>query len=207
MDLSDPARAVLPAGTAAVLRVLVGADSAFTIRQLARVAGVSAPVAGDVVHRLGEHGIVLTEHAGRAILCRFNSEHLAAVSIRELVTLRRRLLERLRDELTSWEIAPLHASLFGSAARGDGGTASDLDLLVVRPGDLSEQEVSDWDEQLFATGQRVGAATGNPINWFDATLVDLARAIEADESIVAEWRRDAVPLAGESLAAMLRKVS
>ncbi|HZI96629.1 MAG TPA: hypothetical protein VFD41_03780 [Actinomycetales bacterium] len=207
MDLSDPARAVLPAGTAAILRVLVGADTSFTMRQLARLAGVSAPLAGDVVRRLAEHGLVLTEPAGRAILCRYNNDHLAAEPLRELIRLRARLLELLSQELAAWEIAPLHASLFGSASRGDGGTASDLDILVVRTDDLDTEQRGRWDDQLFTTGQRVRAATGNPVNWFDATVGDLARAVQGGETIVADWRRDGTPLVGDSLSVILRTVA
>jgi predicted nucleotidyltransferase len=207
MDIGSPVRALVPTGTASVLRVLVGADASFTIRQLARTAGVSAPLAADIVHRLAAHGLVTTQPAGRALLCRFNKDHLAAPAIRDLVTLRARLLEFLREEIATWPIASVHASLFGSAARGDGDTDSDLDLLVIRPDDLTEQETSTWDEQLYATARRTQAATGNPTSWFEITLAELARAALADEPIVTEWRRDAVSLAGESLASTLRKVA
>jgi len=207
VDLSDPARVVFPAGTAAVLRVLVGADTPFTIRRLARLAGVSAPVAGDVVHRLADHGLVITEPAGRAIHCRFNNDHLAAVPVRALVTLRAGMIQLLRNEIAGWQLAPAHASIFGSAARGDGGIASDLDLLVVRTGDPSTPDADLWDEQLFSTGQRVRLATGNSVNWFDTTTDNLAGAVRAGQPIVADWRRDAILLAGKNLAAMLRTVA
>jgi predicted nucleotidyltransferase len=207
VDLANPARAVLPTGTAAVLRVLTGAKSSFTIRELARLAEVSAPVAGDVVHRLADHGLVLIRPAGSALLCRFNDDHLAARAMRDLITLRARMIELLRDEIKGWAIHSAHASLFGSAARGDGGIESDLDLLVVRPDELSESEGSAWDEQLAATGRRALAATGNPANWLDITRVDLALAVEAGEPIVEQWRHDAVDLAGESLASLLRGVA
>jgi hypothetical protein len=207
MDLGNPARAIFPAGTAAVLRILTGADTSFTIRELSRLAGVSAPVAGNVVHHLADHGLVLTEPAGQAIMCRFNNDHLAARGIRDLVTLRGRLIDLLREEINGWAIVSVHASLFGSAARGDGSIASDLDLLVVRPEGLTEDEISIWERQLAATGQRARAATGNPANWLDLTLHDLALAVRAGEPIVTQWRQDAVALTGESLTSVLREVA
>jgi len=155
------------------------------------------------VHRLVRQGLVLTEPVGNAIICRFNNEHLAARSIRELITLRSSLLALLRAEISGWAIVSVHASLFGSAARGDGDTESDLDLLVVRRDDLTAQEKSSWDDQLAATGQRARIATGNPANWFDITRSDLSQAVEAAEPIVAQWRRDSIPLAGESLTALI----
>lgn len=43
MNIGEPTDIVLPRATAAVFHVLVGADASFSIRQLARIAGVSAP--------------------------------------------------------------------------------------------------------------------------------------------------------------------
>ena len=42
MDWNEPAAAVMSRGTAAVLRVLAGADGSFCVRELARLAG--API-------------------------------------------------------------------------------------------------------------------------------------------------------------------
>jgi hypothetical protein len=95
-------------------------------------------------------------------LCRLNRAHLAAAAVVELVQLRGRMLELLRREIASWAVAPEHASLFGSAARGDGDTSSDLDILdilVIRPTGRAEDDPT-WGEQLVTSGQRVHAATG-----------------------------------------------
>ena len=120
MDLSDPARAVMTPSVSAVLRVLVRASPAeFTLREVARLAGVSHNSAQTVVHRLADHGLVTVRPAGRALLCGFNSEHLAADAVAALVTLRSRLVQALAEELSGWSPPPTHASLFGSAARGD----------------------------------------------------------------------------------------
>jgi len=194
---------VLAPGTSAVLRALAGANVAFTIRQLARTAGVSPNRAHQVVQRLAEHGLVMVEQAGKAKLCRLNRNHLAADVVIELVRLRARMVELLRQEITGWRIQPAHASLFGSTARGDGDTSSDLDILVVRPRDGDTA----WEEQLFVSGQRIYSATGNHVAWFDISADDLQRSARADQPIVHEWRRDAVHLAGTELPSLLRKLS
>jgi predicted nucleotidyltransferase len=205
MDLSDPARVVMAPASAAVLRVLVGAPgSRFTMRELAVVAGVSHNAAQTAVHRLVEHGVVLTEPAGRAILCQFNREHLAADAITGLVTLRTRLLKVLTAEVASWTVQAVHASLFGSAARGDGTTGSDLDLLVVRPGLRTGGSVESWEEQLVVSGQRLRLVTGNPVSYVDLTRAGFREAVRTGEPIVASWRTDAIHLGGERLATLLR---
>jgi DNA-binding transcriptional ArsR family regulator len=83
-----------------------GADAAFTVRQVARVAGVSHNRAHQVILRLAEHGLVLTEEQGPSKLCRLNREHLAATAVVELVQLRARMLEFLRQEIAGWAVAP-----------------------------------------------------------------------------------------------------
>ena len=102
---------------------------------------------------------------------------------------------------------PLHVSLFGSAARGDGDTTSDLDLLVIRPDTPQDDDDDIWDEQLFASGERVVAATGNLAAWFVTTPADLRRAVDAGEPVIGEWRRDGIHLAGRRLEALLREAA
>jgi predicted nucleotidyltransferase len=116
---------------------------------------------------------------------------------------RSRLLGFLRDEVKSWGERPLHVSLFGSAARGDGGTGSDLDLLVVKP-DASDDR---WETQLYESGERVLSATGNRAAWFITAREDLTRAVRAGEPILDEWRRDNIHLAGRRLEQLLREAA
>jgi predicted nucleotidyltransferase len=205
MDLGEPATVVMPSGTAAVIRALAGTERAMTMRQLARVAGVSHQRAGQVIARLAAHGLVLTEAQGPSLLCRLNRDHLAAPAVAALAQLRATLLKTLVDEIGSWERAPVHASLFGSAARGDGGLTSDLDVLLVRPDD--HDVAPRWADQLSTSGERLRQVTGNAVSWFDLDIADLTRAVQSQEPIVQEWQRDAVRLAGTDLTRLLRQAS
>ena len=203
MNTGEATDIVLPRATAAVFRVLVGTDASFSIRQLARVAGVSAPRAVEIVNHASERGLILVEQAGRSRMCRFNSEHLAAGAVIELVTIRQRMLRAIEDEIASWSIAPLHASLFGSAARGDGNTNSDLDLLLVR----TEAEPSDeWEEQKYTSGVRLRSKIGNHVSWFDISLTEMKRAMRETEPIIAEWKKDSICLSGLPLWDLFRQI-
>jgi tRNA nucleotidyltransferase (CCA-adding enzyme) len=73
-------------------------------------------------------------------------DHLAAPAAEMLANLRERLIEEIRGMVGEWPIGPLHVSLFGSTARGDGGTQSDIDLFVIRAGDVDEDEPL-WRDQ------------------------------------------------------------
>jgi DNA-binding transcriptional ArsR family regulator len=204
MDVGRPAALVLPSGTEAVIRALAGTATALGVRELARVAGVSANRASQVLSHLEEHGLVIVEEHGAGRLCRLNRDHLAVEPLLALADMRGRLLGFLRDEVKLWGARALHVSLFGSAARGDGGTGSDLDLLVVK---ADAEDDNRWETQLYESGERILAATGNRAAWFIAAGEDLTRALRAGEPIIAEWRRDNIHLAGRRLEQLLREVA
>lgn len=206
MDLSEPALAVLSPGMASVLRVLAGANAPFTVRQLSRMAGLSAPSASDIVGRLRQHGVVLVEEAGPSQLCRLNRDHLLSDALVALVTARQTMFEFLRQEIAGWAMPSMHASLFGSAARGDGTTSSDLDILVVHEPLITPESQEQWEQQLHDSSQRLRAATGNPVSWFSVDSSDLHRARAAGEPIFAEWQADAVVLHGQPLSRLLVEV-
>jgi hypothetical protein len=189
------------------LRVLIGTDAPLGVREVARVAGVSANRASQVLAGLAAHGLVFVEEHGSGRLCRLNRAHLAVDALAALVGLRGRMIEFLRHDLQSWSRRPTHASLFGSAARGDGDTASDLDLLIVRPDVRKANDDEAWESQLFESGERIFAAIGNRAAWFVTSPANLRRALETGEPIIREWRRDAVHLTGRRLEALLREAA
>ena len=190
-----------------MLRVLTGTEVPLGVREVARVAGVSANRASQVLSYLAEHGLVLVEEHGAGRLCRLNRAHLAAGPLVALVELRGRMIEFLRQEIQTWDRRVMHASLFGSAARGDGSTSSDLDLLVVLADPHKGDDDEAWEEELYDSGERILAATGNRAAWFLTSPADLRRAVEAGEPIIGEWRRDGVHLAGRRLDALLREAA
>lgn len=203
MDLREPASLVMPPGVAAVLRILAGADAGFTGRQVARLAGMSPARTAEILAEFVRHGVVTVESAGPSQLCRLNQDHLLAGPLVALVTTRQSLLVELTGALGSWPVRPLHASLFGSAARGDGAVDSDLDVLVVHRTRLASAEQEQWDQQLHETGQALRDRVGNSVSWFSIDRAGLQRARRANEPIVLEWQRDGIHLLGERLNGLL----
>jgi predicted nucleotidyltransferase len=206
VDVAAPATVVLTPGMGAVLRALCGADAAFTVRHLARVAGVSHARTAEIINRLTDHGLVLVNEHGAGKLCRLNRDHLAAGAVCEIVQMRNRLLRLLGDTLDSWAIAPLHASLFGSAARGDGDVHSDLDVLLVRPDGVAPDDEG-WEQQLSGAMDLWQRATGNNVSLINVSRADIRRVVRAREPIVDEWRRDAIHLHGMDLPQLLRRAA
>jgi DNA-binding transcriptional ArsR family regulator len=206
VDVSRPIAAVVPTLDGPVLEVLARTTRPLSGRQVHQLAATGSEAGvRKVLGRLVDHGLVHMAEAGRTLLYTLNREHLAAPAVALLTGLRDSLIERLRAEIAGWTVAPVHASLFGSTARGDGDTGSDIDLLLIRP-DGVEPDESDWQEQVATLAEHVGTWTGNHAQVYDIDEAGLRAHVHAGEAIVDEWRRDAVTLCGTDLSRLLRQL-
>lgn len=207
MDLATPLRSLVPTLDAEALTVLAGTTAPLTGNRLAGLAprGSRAGLMR-VLERLVAHGLVLAEPAGAATLYRLNREHLLCEPLLATVQARRRLLDRLRAELESWASPCLHASVFGSVARGDATTSSDIDLLLVRPVGLEADETG-WQRQVRRLEASVEAWTGNALAILELTPSDLARSRDAGEPLLQALQEDAIVLVGRTVPALLADAS
>jgi nucleotidyltransferase-like protein len=204
MDVAYPIRAVVPTLDGPVLEVLARTRRPMTGREVHRLTGVGSPNGVRLaLRRLVGQGLVDAEERARSVFYVANRNHLAWPAVEQLTGLRSALFEALRAELETWAVAPLHASVFGSAARGDGDEASDIDILLIRPDDVDEDEPP-WDDQVDRLRRQVGEWTGNHCQAFQLDRSRLAEHVEAADPMVHDWQRDAVELVGEPLSAILR---
>lgn len=203
MDVARPYTAVCPTLDSTVLAVLAGTTKPLTGREVARLAGRSSHSGVlDVLNRLAEHGLVDRAEAGRAMLFTLNREHLAAPAVTVLATMRDELHDRIRGALDAWTIKPVHLSMFGSAARADGDVDSDIDLFVVRPSAIAEDD-GRWRDQLGNLSRRVERWTGNRVGIAEMHESELARLSRRDSPIGAELRSDAIRLHGPEVTQLL----
>ena len=203
MDVARPYTTICPTLDSGVLSVLAGTTRPLTGREIARLVGrPSHSGVLDALNRLAEHGLVDRQEAGRALLFTLNREHLAAPAVDVLAGMRTELLNRLRNAIGAWEIAPVHVSLFGSAARGEGDTRSDIDLFVVRPSSVTEEEPR-WRAQLDLLARQVERWTGNRAGIAEAAESEISRLRTDAPPIVDELRSDAIALAGSEATALL----
>lgn len=205
VDVARPYATVAPGVEGEVLVVLAGTTAPLTGRQIARLArrGTSPSVSA-ALDRLVEQGLVYRQHAGRAYLHTLNRDHVAAPVVEMLADLRVELLRRLRDAVRSWQLAPAHASMFGSAARADGDSSSDIDLLIVRSADVGEDDQT-WSAQLDALTEAVRAWTGNDAGIVELGESDLDQLRRNPPSILADLRADGIDLAGLPVRALFNE--
>lgn len=131
--------------------------------------------------RLAEQGVVEVSAAGAANLYRLNHDHLSAPHILALARLRDELLSRIREVVTSWQVSAEWVALFGSAARGDMRTDSDIDVFAVSDGVGSDS----WDEQAQDLAQRVRSWTGNDCRILEMTPQQVREGAASDPVLLA----------------------
>jgi predicted nucleotidyltransferase len=198
MNVAHPLRGIIPTLDAPVIEALAATTKPLTGREVNRLAGVGSPRGVQLVlRRLVAQGLVLTEGRDNAGYYLANREHLAWRALESLARLRLALRDRLSEEIAAWALQPLHASMFGSAARGDGDSASDIDLLLIRPGSI--ETIERWDQQLDRLREDVPKWTGNHCQAFDIGLARLAEHVAAHDPLLDAWLADGLHLAGSGL--------
>lgn len=190
MDVGAPIADLIPGARGAVLSTLAQLAAPVTVRTLARHAGVSPQGALTLVNEFSRAGIVDVQPAGRSLMVSLNRDHLAVEPLVALVSSRARLVDRLTAELAGWEDLA-GGWLFGSAARGDGDTDSDIDLLLVAGRSIDSDR---WERQTANLVSRVPAWTGNPVQLVEHTRRSFAALVRANNPLVAAVRSEGIPL-------------
>lgn len=187
-----------------VLHALSSRASPATAAQVRRAAaaGTEAGVRR-ALDRLARHGLVMTEEIGDRVAYLLNRDHVLYPAATALLRAQDELPRRVRGEIPAWQIPPVAAALYGSAARRDGDAASDIDILLVRPANLGSRERELWNDQVHRLRGLVQRWTGNRCQVTDRTLAALRRLSPAREPIIDEWRKDAVSLAGADIGQLL----
>ena len=205
MDWSAPASAVVPSLDAVVLGVLAGVTEPISGREVHRRArrGSNSGVQL-ILTRMTAHGLLDVIDAPPTRLYSLNRDHVAAPAALLLLDLRGQLFDRIRDTFAGWNPAPVAAAVFGSAARGEGGVDSDLDLIVVRPETVPDDHPS-WSNQVYALERLVRRWSGNPATIILVTPTQLVDMVDRAEPVVESLQEDAMALTTVSVLDLLRE--
>ena len=164
MELAHPLRTVAPTLDGDVLRVLASAEAQFTVGDVQRLLGAyTAPGIRRVLRRLTEQGVVRQQQLGRTRGYELNRDHLAAPHIIALAHLRDELIDRLAAAVDTWVTQPVFAALFGSGARDDHASRSDLDLVFIFPAPSDLEQARSTVQDLAAASTRWTGNDTRPI--------------------------------------------
>ena len=186
MDVSLPITTVVPSLDGPVLAALAATTTPMGLATVhARAGRGSKSGIRSVLVRMVAEGLVLDVPGGYVL----NRDHLAAPAIESLASLHGELVDRIRQAVEKWPVPPTVVGLFGSAARRDGDSSSDIDVLVV-------SEDPQLAERVDALAWQVQRWTGNSAHVVGRTPAEVARLRRAKEPILAEWTRDLVVIVG-----------
>lgn len=205
MRLQNPFAVLAPSGIdSQVLTVLARAEQFLSVHQIQQLLPERGSLQGvrNSVERLLEQGTVRERVAGRSRAYGINREHLLADAIASISRSKQEFLARLRDAVVAWPLRPPSVVMFGSAARNEMGSDSDIDLLFVFPDDAPHDLAHELVHQLVA---RAAAWTGNdvrplvysesevvPMGIFDSVLQE-GNVISGDPSWLQQRMRVVAP--------------
>ncbi len=185
-----------------LLRALMPLDRPVSGREAARLAGVSH-IALKALEELASAGILNQGEATGQHLYTINRRHHLAPVIEQLFDAERRLTSAIFDRLreTMGGVGSVEsATVFGSAARGEAGPGSDLDVLVVVRGPKAREEV-----HLALAEPAPGLFTdfGVRLSPVVITLDRFRQQRDDNDPFIGEVRRDARHVMGRTVEELM----
>ena len=193
-----PVQAVIPGAQGRILAVLVETTGELNLRTIARLAGVSTAQASRVLPGLVELGIVDRREVPPSALFRFEPENVAARAITALANARSTVLDELARIAGDLHPEPASVILFGSFARGEADRESDLDLVVVRPADITEEDDT-WRAAVTRLREEARRVTGNPVELVEVGVADIGRLLRSRKPLWLDVGRDGVVVFGTGI--------
>ncbi|MFN3257904.1 MAG: nucleotidyltransferase domain-containing protein [Ilumatobacter sp.] len=198
MDFVRPVEAVIPGAQGRILAVLVETTAPLNLRTLARLAGVSPAQASRVMPGLVHLGLVERYEvppSSQFLLARTN---VAAQAVIELARARETAADRIGLAAASMAHPPESVIVFGSFARGEADVDSDIDIIVVRPDSIDEDD-DEWVNDLEAWRDQARSITGNSIEIIELSLSEASSKLRGRTEFWRNVRRDGIHVYGLSL--------
>ncbi len=198
MDFRRPVEAVIPGVQGHILAVLAETTGELNLRTIARLANVSSAQTSRVLPELVALGLVERREAPPSALFSLVEENVAARLVRELSRARTTVLDQLGALAGAIEPGPVSIVVFGSFARGDADAESDVDVVLVRPSGVDEDDERwVWAVEAWRTSAR--RLTGNPVQVLEVDESEVARRLRRPAELWSDVLREGVVVFGSSL--------
>ena len=198
MDFAHPVAAVIPGVQGRVLAVLAETTAELNLRTLARLARVSTAQASRVIPGLVELGLLERREVPPSSLFWLNRENAAAQVVIELAQLRRTVLDQISAATLELPVPPVSVIVFGSFARDEADRWSDIDVVVVRPDEVDDDDER-WNMGVAHWCRRVRSMTGNAVEVIEVNLSSAIEKLSSGDQLWEEIARDSVVVYGLSL--------
>ncbi len=198
MDFAHPVQAVIPGAQGRVLAVLAETTAELSLRTVARLAAVSPAQASRLLPGLVELGLVERREVPPSSLFRLNRENVAAQVVIALARSHDTAMERMGAAALELPLPPTSVIVFGSFARREADSESDIDAVIVRPDDVDEDDDT-WTAGVEQWRERVRAITGNPVEVIETSRSEAIEKLSGRRSLWQDIARDGVVVHGATL--------
>lgn len=193
MDFARSVEALIPGARGRVLGALARVERELTLRAVAELAHTSPTQTSRVLADLVHLGVVGRRDVPPAALFWLVGGNAAAQLVKELERLDEIVVERLRSEARRLTPQPLSMMLFGSFARGEADSDSDIDVLVVPPGEVDDDQ---WINAMDSWTDEARAVSGNPVRILEVGAHELADHFGEPRGVWRSIVEDGVHLTG-----------
>ncbi len=198
MDFVRPIEAVMPGAQGRVLAVLAETTAELNLRTIAQLSGVSQAQASRVLPRLVDLGVVERREVPPSSLFRLVPEHVAARVVLDLARAADTVLDEIGRMAQALPFPPVSVIVFGSFARREAAPDSDIDIVVVRPNHIDEDDEA-WAESIENWRRDVRRLTGNPVEVLEVSDDEAASRLTGRSQVWADIRREGRVVHGLSL--------
>ncbi len=198
MDFVRPVQAVIPGAHGRILAVLAETSTELNLRTIARLSGVSLAHASRVLPTLVELGIVDRREAPPSALFRFVPDNVAARAVTALARARQTVLEELGRTAAEVNPQPTSVIVFGSFARSEADSASDLDVVVVRAKDVDESDDA-WRTAVDHWSDRARRLTGNSVELVEVSEFEIGPSLRSRKPLWLDVQRDGLVIFGAAV--------
>ena len=181
-----------------MLAVLAETSAELNLRTVARLANVSTAQASRVIPGLVELGMVERREVPPSSLLRLNRENAASRIVVELAQLRETVLKRIGAAAGELPLPPASVIVFGSFARREADRGSDIDVVIVRPDDVDDDDGT-WTAGVDKWLRSARAITGNDVEVVEAGLSRAIEKLSNGGHLWEEVARDGVAIFGANL--------
>jgi predicted nucleotidyltransferase len=205
MDFVHPVEAVIPGAQGRVLAVLVTTTAELNLRTIARLAGVSLAQASRVLPKLVELGMVERREVPPSSQFRLVRSNIAARAVIELGRSRNLVLERIGSGAAALPSPPTSVIVFGSFARGEAGADSDLDVVIIRPDEVGEDDEK-WAHSIESWRNETRAIAGNRVEVVEVRHHDIHAKLASKQQLWRDVLRDGIVVYGLSIRELKESV-
>jgi predicted nucleotidyltransferase len=198
VDFREPVQAVILGAQGRILAVLSQTSAELNLRTIARLSNVSVAQASRVMPGLVGLGLVERREAPPSALFKFIPNHVAARAVTMLADSRATVLEELKMTAGRLGVAPASVIVYGSFARGEADRSSDIDILLIRPPGVDDDD-PEWRAAIDEWVEGVRRLTGNPVELLEVAAEEASAKLRSKKQLWSDIQREGLVVYGRTI--------